>query len=265
MRVLIVDDEPMMPEKMKSIVEEVRPEAEITCADNYIGALKAAEHTVYEVAFLDIEMPGMNGLELARRLKEIYPDINIIFATSHSEYAVEAFAMCASGYLLKPIQKKNVEEAFNNLRKPVRYEDEKLKVQCFGNFEVFYRGKPVRFGRSLAKELFACLIDLKGASANTAQLCAILWEDSAEVEKNRHYFRNLVSELRKVLRECHAERAFICQRNSFAVDVKQVECDYYKFLEHDAEAVSSYNGEYMKQYSWAEITAGELKMKEKSL
>lgn len=260
-----MDDEPAMLEKMRSMVEKVRPEAEITCADNGISALKAAEHTVYDAAFLDIEMPGMSGMELARRLKGIYPDMNIIFATAHSEYAVEAFAMYASGYLLKPVREKNVEEALNNLRTPVQNESEKLKVQCFGNFEVFYRGRPVRFRRSLAKELFACLIDLKGASANTAQLCAILWEDSADAERNRHYFRNLVSELRKVLRECHAEDVFICRRNSFAVDVKRVDCDYYKLLEHDAEAADSYNGEYMKQYSWAEVTAGELKMRGESL
>ena len=61
-----------------------------------------------------------------------------------------------------------------------------------------------------------------------------------------------------MLRECRTEDVFICRNNSFAIDVNQVECDYYKFLHHDAAAVNSYQGEYMKQYSWAEMTTGAL-------
>ena len=265
MKLLIVGDEALMLEEMKHIVREVRPETEIACADNDKDAINIVAHAAYDVAFLDLKMTGMGGIELARRLKESCPDINIIFAAEDSSYALEAFAIHASGYLLKPLCKKKVEEAFGNLRIPVQHPEEKLRVQCFGSFEIFYRGQPVQFKRSLAKELFACLIDLKGASADTAQLCAILWEDSTEAEKNRHYFRNLVAELKRALRECHAENVFICRRNCFAVDLERVECDYYKFLEKDKAAIYSYRGEYMKQYSWAEMTAGELAMSREML
>lgn len=265
MRLLIVDDEASMLEEMKNIVREVRPEAEITCADNYKDALSAVAYAVYEVAFLEIKVQGMSGLELAKQLKDRCPDINIVFATAHASYALEAFAIYASGYLLKPVRKKHVEEAFENLRIPVRCQEGKLKVQCFGSFEIFYKGQPMQFKRKLAKEIFAYLIDLKGASADTAQICAILWEDSTEAEKNRHYFRNLMAELKRALRECHAENVFICRRNCFAIDTEQVECDYYRFLKHDAAAINSYRGEYMKQYSWAEMTAGELSMSRERL
>ena len=258
MKILIVDDERMMLEELRYVVQKVKPGTEVTCSDNYQDALAAAEQTAFDVVFMDIEMPGMNGLELARQLKDRRPDMNVVFVTAYSRYAVDAFSMYASGYLLKPVQERQVEEAFAHLRIPVHYEEGKLKVQCFGNFEIFYEGEVVHFRRSLAKELLAYLINLRGASANTAQLCDVLWEDSIMAEKNRHYFRNIVADLKKVLRECKAEKVLICKRNFFAVDVNQVECDYYKYLEGDAAAVNSYHGEYMIQYSWAEVTTGML-------
>lgn len=259
MRILIVDDEAMMLEEMQYLVKEVRPEAEISCADSYGKALTFAGQEAFDVAFLDIEMPGMDGLTLARKLKDKCPDMNIIFATAYSKYAVDAFSMYASGYLLKPVKEEQLEEAFAHLRIPIRYEDDKLRVQCFGNFDIFFEGEPVLFNRSLAKELLEYLIDLRGASANTAQLCGILWEDSAKAMENRHYFRNIVAKLKKVLKACRAEKVLICKRNFFAIDVEQVECDYYKFLKGDVAAINSYRGEYMKQYSWAEMTTGALR------
>lgn len=254
MRILVVDDEPMSLEETKEVTRKVKPEAEIVSAGNYKKALEAAKEDRLDIALLDIEMPGMNGLELAKRLKEICPDINIIFVTAYEEYALEAFSVYASGYLMKPVMPESMEEAFKNLRNSLQDKAHKLKVQCFGKFEVFYEGKPLQFSRAKAKEIFAYLIDLKGASANTGELCAVLWEDSKEIEKNRHYFRNLISDLKKTLRECNAEDVFICERNSFAIDTDKVKCDYYEMLKQDVPVENSYCEEYMKQYSWAEFS-----------
>lgn len=259
MKILIVDDEPMVLEETRDIVTKVRPEAEICLMHASRAALEIAEKERFDVAMLDIEMPGINGLELAGRLKELNPAMNIIFVTAYSEYAVDAFSLYVSGYLMKPLRRQDVEKAFENLRYPMeRIPGRKLRVQCFGNFEVFADGRPVNFARAKAKELFAYLVDLQGATANTAELCAVLWEDSATAEKNRHYLRNLIADIRRALRECDAEEVFISQRNRFAIDPEGLDCDYYRFLKKDAAAVNSYRGEYMKQYSWAEFSIGIL-------
>lgn len=254
MKILIVDDERIVLEETKETVEQVKPEAELICADTCKRALEIAEETRIDVAFLDIQMPEMSGLELAKRLKELNSDINIVFTTAYSQYALDAFSLFASGYLLKPFRKEDVESALENLRNPIQYRPERLVVQCFGNFEVFHEGKPVQFARSKAKELFAYLIDLHGASANTGELCAVLWEDSREADKNRHYLRNLISDVKKALKECGAPEVLRCRRNQFSVDPEKIDCDYYRFLEHDAAAVNSFRGEYMNQYSWAEFS-----------
>ena len=185
MNILITDDEQMVLRENKEMVGRVKPSAHLFCATTYIEAIKIIQTEQIDVAMLDIEMPGMNGLQLAARIKQESPDTNIIFVTAYTEYALEAFGMYASGYLVKPIRTDEIEKAFTNLRHPVHYEEDKLKVQCFGNFEVYYDGKPLVFARAKAKEIFAYLVDLQGASATTGELCAILWEDDEEIEKNR--------------------------------------------------------------------------------
>ncbi|NLG05041.1 MAG: response regulator [Clostridia bacterium] len=254
MNILIADDEHMVLEETKEVVEEVRPEAGIFTAEDYIGALEAAKNEQIDVALLDIEMPGMSGLDLAKRLKELNPDMNIIFVTAYAGYALDAFKLYASGYLMKPLQNEHVEKAFANLRHLPPQEKPKLKVQCFGNFEVFHKGQPVVFARGKAKEVFAYLVDLKGAAANTGELCAILWEDSIETDKNKHYLRNLIADIRRALQECQAEEVFYSKRNQFAIYPDKLECDYYEYLKGNQTVINSYQGEYMKQYSWAELS-----------
>lgn len=253
MKILIVDDEKMALEVSRETVLEIQPSAEIICTSRCSDAIIATMVNNVDIALLDIEMPGMSGLQLAKRLKELNQDINIIFVTAYSKYAVNAFAQYASGYLLKPLQKKDLEAAFEHLRNPIRRQTDKLRVQCFGNFEAFYKNRPVVFQRAKAKEIFAYLVSLNGASANTGELCAVLWEDSMELERNKHYLRNLLSDLRKALRSCNAEEAFIIRRNQYSVNPDKIECDYYNFLKKDPDAVNSYRGEFMKQYSWAEF------------
>ena len=103
MRFLVVDDEKMMLDGLEMMLKKLRPEAEILAFSWPEDALAAAGACPADTAFLDIQMGGMTGLELAVRLKRIHPDMHIIFVTGYADYAVEAFAMHASGYLLKPV------------------------------------------------------------------------------------------------------------------------------------------------------------------
>ena len=105
---LITDDEPLQLEELKSILRRIRPEVEIYAYTWPDDALEAAKLHPIDVAFLDIQTGGMTGLELAEQLKMIKPDTHIIFVTGYSQYAVEAFAIHATGYLLKPVSEEAV-------------------------------------------------------------------------------------------------------------------------------------------------------------
>ena len=123
---------------------------------------------------------------------------------------------------------------------------------------MFYNGKPLAFKRSKAKELFSYLVNLNGASCSASELCAVLWEAAVDSHSLKSNLRNIVLELNRLLDNCNAKDVFIHKKNFYAIDKTKLDCDYFKFLDYDSGAVNSYKGEYMNQYSWAEITHGFL-------
>ena len=101
------------------------------------------------------------------------------------------------------------------------------------------------------------MIDRKGAVANTNEICTAIFS-AANESMNKHYFRNLIADLKRTLKKYGVDDVLVTKRNSFAVDISKIECDYYKYLEGDVAAINSYCGEYMSQFSWAEMTNGFL-------
>lgn len=259
MRILAADDERLALSALEDAIRKAAPEAEVFPFRRPEELLAFAAENRCDIAFLDIEMRGMDGVELAKRLKRLYSDINIIFVTGYSQYAGSAFELHASGYLLKPVTSEKIELELSELRRPPTPKSETLlKVQCFGNFEVLAKGVPLHFERSRTKELLAYLIDRRGAAVNTGELCAVLWEDRPDSQSLRKHLRILLSDLSKTLQEAGAESVFLKHRNSFAVDTKKLDCDYYDYLRDDTGSPGTYNGEYMSQYSWAEMTLGRI-------
>ena len=269
MRCLVVDDERAAIENLERVLGKVLgTDATIVTAVDGKEAVEIARLEDLDVAFLDIEMPEMNGLELAKKLKDIQPELNLVMVTAYPEYALQAWRLHVSDYLMKPADEEDVKMALANLRNPVRKIPEsdkkdapdqpRLKVQCFGNFEVFYNNEPVPFGRSKAKELFAYLVSLRGSSATTGELCGILWEDADNLQLKKTYLRQYLMEIRKAFSKCGMDDVVIHNRNAYSVNTKKLDCDYYRFHEMDSEAINSYHGEFMIQYSWAEMVVGEL-------
>ena len=214
-------------------------------------------HAKYDA--LRLTMRGMTGLELARQLKDIQGDINIIFVTGFSEYSLDAFRLYASDYLLKPATPDAVRQALGHLRTPVRpAQTKKIRFQCFGNFEAYVENKPLVFKRAKTKELLAYLVDRMGASATMGELMAVIWEDGPDTSSRQSNLRNLIADLKNVLSDAGVGNIILKNRNSIAIDCESVDCDYYDFLRHIPYAVNSYHGEYMMQYSWAEITTAAL-------
>ena len=125
-------------------------------------------------------------------------------------------------------------------------------MRCLGSFEVFYDGKPLQFSRSQAKELFAYLVDRRGATATNAECCAVLWEDAADgSDKQRNYFHHIWAALKETLEAAGCGDVLIYSRNAYAVDPEKLRCDCYEAKAAN-EPPDAYAGEYMSQYSWAE-------------
>ena len=261
MRIYVIDDEPAVLKASEQVIRRALPDAEVTAFLSSVEALKALNSLSDppDVCFCDIEMPGINGLEFALRLKQISPETKIIFVTAYSEYALEAFRIHANGYILKPMNAVRVlEEIGAPAADPHEAGTELLKVQCFGNFEVFWQGKPLLFNRKKTRELFAYLVDRKGALCSSGEIAAAIWEYDGDIKNNKTQIRVLISDLRKTLANIRQEDVVIRQRGLVAINTDKLDCDYYHLLEGDMNTLNTFKGEYMTQYSWAEITAGQL-------
>lgn len=259
MNIIAVDDEELALDMLVDSTAKALPDASIHGFLNPREAVGYVQSNYCEIAFLDIKMRGISGLELARQLKNIQGDINIVFVTGYSEYALDAFRLYASDYLLKPATPEAVEKALKHLRTPVKPKnDKKIRFQCFGTFEVFFCEKILVFKRGKTKELLAYLVDRMGASVTMGELMSVLWEDGKDTISRRSNLRNLISDVKQTLAEAGSEEIIVKGRNTIALDCNAVDCDFYDFLRHIPYAVNSYRGEYMTQYSWAEITTASL-------
>ncbi len=254
MNVLLVDDELHALSRLEKAVREAMPGATVEKADNYSDAVRIAEKERIYIAFLDIRLPGKDGLELAEKLQTIRHDTNIIMVTAFKEYGYAAVKTHVSDYLLKPVSADDIREALKHLRYPEDTRNKGLYVRCFGNFEVFYNGEPFKFGRKLSKEIFAYLIDRKGAAVSTAQICAAIWEDDSD-DKNMDYCRHVLRDLKVDLEDKGCGDILSFNRNSYGIRYDKVHCDYYEALDA-GYTLADYRGEYMSQYSWAEYTIG---------
>ena len=174
------------------------------------------------------------------------------------DYALDAYRLHVGGYIMKPVEARRVREELDNLFPPCSQTENRLRVQCFGSFEVFWDDQPLWFARRQTKELLAYLVDRRGVSCTAEEIIATLWEDAEEMSAAKQRLRNLVSDLRATLKTIGMSKVLICQGGNIAILPKLLDCDYYRMLEGDMSAVNAFRGEYMEQYSWAEITKGWL-------
>lgn len=244
---LAVDDENLQLNKLVDALKEADPRCEILSFNNPLTAYEAVKQVRIDAAFLDIEMGGMNGVELAKKLKQINPNINIIFVTGYDQYAIDAYSIHASGYLTKPVSVERLKLELSNLRypMPIKNDTNRLRVQCFGNFEAFYNNEAIRFSRSKTKEMLAYLVDKRGAMVSVKDLSIALFN-----EEKPSYIRNLVADLSKVLKAIGCEDCFVKHFNSYGINISEVSCDYYDYLNNEPYAVKAYHGVYMQQYTW---------------
>ena len=254
---IAVDDEVLM---LGALVAAIKASPDITEVSGFSdseGALEFVKGHPTDIAFLDIQMRGMGGLALAEKILAIRPNCKIVFCTGYEEYAISAFKLHASGYLMKPIAVEDVQGEIDNI-KGIRQQEKLLRVNCFGNFEVYVKEKKLVFKRLKTKELLAFLIDRNGAGMTARQICAVLFPDNTNDTKNAAYLRQLFMDLKNTLRAVGAEAVLCHETPCYRVDTSLIQCDYFSYLE---TGKPNFHGEYMTQYSWAEGTCSMLLFK----
>ena len=259
MKAICVDDERILAEDIARMCSELDEIDEVKSFVRSGDALAWIESNPIDLALLDIDMPGMNGIALAGAIKEKQPDVAVIFLTAYSQYALDAFSVHASGYLMKPI-------TLQALRSEVSYALAKKKnhlaghivIKTFDHFDVYVDDEPIGFKLAKAKEILAYLVDKQGNGVTRADLFAAVWEDRPYDRKMQKQLDVYIRSLRQTLKDHGISEIMEMSRGILRVKPDSFVCDLYLFLSGDSEVMRTYRGKYMSPYSWASITEGAL-------
>jgi len=255
MLIYAADDERLALEYIERSIRKASPDSEVIIFNKSKELLDAMEDRKADVVFLDIQMPGLTGIEIAKRLKEIHPRVNIVFATGFDEYMMEAFNLYASGYILKPASVEDVKDQLDNLRFPI-IEEKDVSIKTFGNFTVFNKGEAVSFRLAKSKELLAYLVDRDGALVTRREAFSILWEDQDYSRNGQKNLSKVVKGIETDLEEAGILEIFEKEKDGFRVVKDKFDCDLYDF--YDGKDDTLFKGEYMEQYSWGEDFKGRM-------
>lgn len=251
MNVIVVDDERLILNTETAVIKRVLPDEDVNSFQNAKDAIEFGRNNKVDIAFLDINMKGMSGLDLAKKLQAFNPKINIIFCTGYAEYSLDAHALYCSAYLMKPITEETLRKAIDNLRFQISKKLQRLYIRCFGNFGVYGDGEPVKFQNKKTKELLAYLIDKQGALMSTDDIMDILFKE----DKHESYVRNIRSDLINTFKKYGMDDALVHEGKDIGLNMSKIDCDYYEYLDGYTEL---FHGEYMTQYSFGEETLSRL-------
>lgn len=118
MNIIILDNHKLIIKEIRRQVLSVLPEAECVCFTKQREAIEHVKKNRVDVALLDIDMPGLNGIEVAELMCQINPRLNIIFITGFPEYALQAFTVPVSDFIVKPVSEDALRASFQKLRFP---------------------------------------------------------------------------------------------------------------------------------------------------
>ena len=260
MKILAVDDEILALEDFEDTCREAGITDEIVKINNPLDALSYAAVNKVDIAFLDVEMPVIKGIDLARRIKALNRNVRIIFATGYGEYALEAFKVDAVDYVMKPYDAAAIKKAYDKalLVKDAETENH-IFIKTFGYFDVFVDGKSVAFTSAKSKELLALLVDRNGGVVSTEQAISVLWNGREYDDTVQSLFRKVLKSLRSTLEEAGISEILVDNRNQRSIDKSKFTCDLYDYLEKKQASKYKYYGEYMEQYAqWSGDTKEKL-------
>lgn len=206
LKAIIVDNEEPAINILKILLENT---GNVNVLDSFLlaaDALSSIESLKPDVAFLDIEMPEINGLELAEKILAIDCNIEIIFVTAYAQYALEAFRVNALDYLLKPILPKDVDQTVARLikRKGISSTSPNNllsgRIYCFGKLSVYESSnqQPIKWRTSKSEELFAYLLQNAKTGASKWKICEALWPEY-NLEKIEIHLHTTIYKMKKVL------------------------------------------------------------------
>jgi two-component SAPR family response regulator len=275
-KVIAVDDEQNALNRFERLISQDNRLELLKSFTKASDAIEFAKTNTVDIAFLDIEMPEMTGLELAEILMDSNPYLEVVFVTAYNQYALDAFRAHATGYLLKPLSTEDFSKQIDNMEKKLnktpQVADDRLVITCFGSFSIRKGSdnEPLRFRTSKAEELLAYLVQNEGRARVKDSILDTLWPD-ADLDKAANNFRVTCTYIRSTLADFGYTDVLVRDHDDYSINTARIKCDYLEFRSKIANPdtlglpevetlINLYKGPYLENrfYDWAEETKGWL-------
>lgn len=251
MRAIVVEDESLMIRKFVRLASDIEDLHIVGTFENSIDAVLYAQKNPVEVAFLDIEMPAMNGIEVARKLRECRNDILIVFVTAYEDYIQDYNSVNGDYYIIKPYTRETLVNVMDKLRYLSARQHKEVYIQTFGRFLVRKNGEPVPLSGK-AKEILALIVTRRGKEISNEEIYSTIWEGRPYSNANMSVYYNALRRLRMSLKEAGIENILVSTTRGQIIDTTQIDCDYYAWRDMNMESRDSFEGEFLSEYSWGE-------------
>ncbi len=271
-RAIVVDDEQPSIDRIKKLLCDSKMAAVVQSFTMPLAALEFLKENPVDAVFLDIEMPDMDGIELATRILDLHGWIDVVFVTAYNQYAVEAFQLNALDYLMKPVSADRLSKTLSRIARPkVPAQPSGLQVKCFGRFQVSAGDDEIRFRTEKAEELLAYLLTCDGRFVSRSKIIDSLWEDF-EGDRAVVHFNTTLHNIKKALLAYGIRISIQFDRGAYRLDMDHICCDYLEFrtLDNTRTAITSdnverfekaaklYQGEYLLGWEYGWVAAKRL-------
>ncbi|WP_183192251.1 response regulator [Brevibacillus fluminis] len=240
MKVILVDDEPVMHLILRKMLGKL-PDVHVAGAFTDTGSAAAflREHADVGLAFVDLSMPGESGLAFAARMEVADPALQIVFVTSHKEFALEAYDLSVMDYLVKPVSQERLQKAVNRAQTNRRVlhpaaptavptESGRIVVTMLGDVVVSNDVGRVKWISRRCAELFAYLLLGRGKRIPRSMLLTDMFGGMNE-SNAANYLNTTVYQLRKSLEAIGIRDVVRSENDGYALALKDAVIDYIEF------------------------------------
>lgn len=257
MRIIYVDDEKPAIDNFRFTVADFPEIDNLETFQSGEEALDFAKRNTVDAAFLDMEMPGIHGLGLAKALKAHDNEIRIVFVTAYGDFALEAFGVDAVGYVLKPYTAEDIRKQLAKCSyKPLP--SHRVIIETMPHLSVSVDGIPLSISGAKPREMLALLVDSGERGFSVGECIAHLWPDRGVDSSTQSLCRMTWKRLVQAFEDAGAGNLLYTSDNRRHLKTEAVSCDLYRILKGDKVAIRKYNGEYLSEYPWSEQRNAQL-------
>ncbi|WP_188998425.1 response regulator [Paenibacillus nasutitermitis] len=261
----MIDDEKAMHIVMNRLLSEISGVVVVGCYQNAAQALEQIRQEAIDLVFIDIMIGQDHGLEVARRLRSTHSEVDIVFVTSHKEFAIDSFDSYPLDYMIKPVSKSRLEQTVMRAAARIREKSTiagsptgKLMVRAIGGFEV--RSEQVGLAKWISKksmELFAYLLIHRGRPVSKSRILEHLYSDMPQ-KNAATYVNTNIYQLRKTLHALGHKNIIVHSQDQYWLLLDHIEIDFVQFEDQVAQFTTIESDQIEEALACEQLYTGEL-------